>query len=219
LIYVCDLHGFIAELTEYLYKNLLMKYIEVYVTKVNPTQCPAVIGSLIDLDCSEYFIKTLLQNVRAACPVEPLVAEVEKRNRLCILLPWLEGRVAEGNQDPFLHNGIAKIYIDTNKDPESFLKTNQFYDSAVVGKYCEDRDPHLAYTAYKRSWGSCDKQLLDVTNRNGLLRLQARYLVERQSPDLWELVLSEESAESIDIDRNQSGQDSGHGLHQSTGQL
>ena len=54
-------------------------------------------------------------------------------------------------EDPFLHNGVAKIYIDTNQDPESFLKTNQFHDPAVVGKYCEDRDPHLAYTAYRRS--------------------------------------------------------------------
>ena len=170
-----------------------MKYIEVYVVKVNPNQCPAVIGSLIDLDCSEDFIKSLLQNVRAACPIEPLVAEVEKRNRLRVLLPWLEARVAEGNQDPYLHNGIAKIYIDTNKDPETFLKNNAFYDSAVVGKYCEDRDPHLAYTAYKRAWGTCDEPLVDVTNRNGLFRLQARYLVERQSPELWELVLNPEN--------------------------
>jgi clathrin heavy chain len=193
LIYVCDLHGFVAELTDYLYKNSLMKYIEVYVVKVNPNQCPAVIGSLIDLDCSEDFIKSLLQNVRAACPIEPLVAEVEKRNRLRVLLPWLEARVAEGNQDPYLHNGIAKIYIDTNKDPETFLKNNAFYDSAVVGKYCEDRDPHLAYTAYKRAWGTCDEPLVDVTNRNGLFRLQARYLVERQSPELWELVLNPEN--------------------------
>mmetsp|Transcript_25742 Transcript_25742/g.76663 ORF Transcript_25742/g.76663 Transcript_25742/m.76663 type:complete len:1721 (-) Transcript_25742:262-5424(-) len=193
LIYVCDLHGFVAELTDYLYKNSLMKYIEVYVVKVNPNQCPAVIGSLIDLDCSEDFIKSLLQNVRAACPIEPLVAEVEKRNRLRVLLPWLEARVAEGNQDPYLHNGIAKIYIDTNKDPETFLKNNAFYDSAVVGKYCEDRDPHLAYTAYKRAWGTCDQQLVDVTNRNGLFRLQARYLVERQSPELWEIVLNPEN--------------------------
>jgi len=193
LIYVCDLHGFVAELTDYLYKNSLMKYIEVYVVKVNPLQCPSVIGSLIDLDCSEDFIKTLLQNVRAACPIEPLVAECEKRNRLKVLLPWLEARVAEGNQDPFLHNGIAKIYIDTNRDPETFLKTNQFYDSAAVGKYCEDRDPHLAYTAYKRSWGSCDEQLVNVTNKNGLYRLQARYLVERQSPDLWGMVLNPEN--------------------------
>jgi len=193
LIYVCDLHGYVAELTEYLYKNSLMKYIEVYVVKVNPTKCPMVIGTLIDLDCSEDFIKTLLQNVRAACPVEPLVAEVEKRNRLRVLLPWLEARVAEGNQDPYLHNGIAKIYIDTNREPETFLKNNAFYDSATVGKYCEDRDPHLAYTAYKRAWGACDEQLVDVTNRNGLFRLQARYLVERQSPDLWSLALDPEN--------------------------
>jgi len=189
LIYVCDLHDFVGELTEYLYKNSLMKYIEVYVVKVNPTKCPYVTGTLIDLDCSEDFIKNLLQNVRSACPVEPLVAEVEKRNRLRVLLPWLEARVAEGNQDPSLHNAMAKIYIDTNRDPETFLKNNAFYDSAIVGKYCEDRDPHLAYTAYKRAWGSCDVQLVEVTNRNGLFRLQARYLVERQSAELWELVL------------------------------
>merc|ERR1719428_2099656 len=187
LIYVCDLHGFVGELTEYLYKNSLMKYIEVYVVKVNPLNCPTVIGSLIDLDCSEDFIKNLLQNVRAACPVEPLVAEVEKRNRLRVLLPWLEARMAEGNQDPRLHNAMAKIYIDTNRNPEEFLKTNAFYDSASVGKYCEDRDPHLAFTAYKRGWGSCDERLLEVTNRNGLFRLQARYLVERQSTELWDL--------------------------------
>mmetsp|Transcript_108621 Transcript_108621/g.188021 ORF Transcript_108621/g.188021 Transcript_108621/m.188021 type:complete len:1721 (-) Transcript_108621:142-5304(-) len=193
LIYVCDLHGFVAELSEYLYKNSLMKYIEVYVVKVNPANCPAVVGTLIDLDCSEDFVKNLLQNVRAACPVEPLVAEVEKRNRLRILLPWLEARQSEGNQDPALHNALAKIYIDTNRDADTFLKNNAFYDSMTVGKYCEDRDPHLAYTAYKRAWGSCDEQLVDVTNKNGLFRLQARYLVERQSPDLWALVLNPEN--------------------------
>eukprot|EP00425_Heterocapsa_triquetra_P012914 CAMPEP_0195155382 /NCGR_PEP_ID=MMETSP0448-20130528/184129_1 /TAXON_ID=66468 /ORGANISM="Heterocapsa triquestra, Strain CCMP 448" /LENGTH=1710 /DNA_ID=CAMNT_0040194169 /DNA_START=8 /DNA_END=5137 /DNA_ORIENTATION=+ len=193
LIYVCDLHGHVAELTEYLYKNSLMKYIEVYVVKVNPQNCPSVIGALIDLDCSEDFIKNLLQNVRSACPAEPLVEEVGKRNRLRILLPWLEARVAEGNQDPNIHNGVAKICIDTNKDPETFLKTNAFYDSAVVGRYCEDRDPHLAYTAYKRAWGTCDEQLVDVTNRNGLFRLQARYLVERQSAELWEMVLKDDN--------------------------
>mmetsp|Transcript_30328 Transcript_30328/g.70760 ORF Transcript_30328/g.70760 Transcript_30328/m.70760 type:complete len:1710 (-) Transcript_30328:179-5308(-) len=193
LIYVCDLHGYVAELTEYLYKNSLMKYIEVYVVKVNPVNCPTVAGTLIDLDCSEDFIKNLLQSVRGGCPVDPLVTEVEKRNRLRILLPWLEARVAEGNQEPQLHNAIAKIYIDTNRDPEAFLKNNAFYDSATVGKYCEDRDPHLAYTAYKRAWGSCDEALVNVTNKNGLFRLQARYLVERQSAELWELALSPDS--------------------------
>ncbi len=133
-----------------------------------------MIGALLDLDCSEDFIKDLLQSVRAACPVEALVEEVEKRNRLRLLLPWLEQRLAEGNQETPLHNALAKIYIDTNRDPENFLKNNAFYDSAVVGAYCEERDPHLAYTAYKRAWGTCDEQLVRVTNKNGLYRLQAR---------------------------------------------
>jgi len=193
LIYVCDLHNYVSEMTEYLYKNSLIKYIEVYVMKVNPQNTPLVIGTLIDLDCSEDFIKNLLQAVRGQCPTEELVQEVEKKNRLRIILPWLEARVAEGNQEPALHNALAKIYIDTNKDAENFLKNNAFYDSAVVGKYCQERDPHLAFTAYKRAWGTCDEELVAVTNRNGLFRLQARYLVERQSPELWAMVLDKEN--------------------------
>lgn len=88
LIYVCDRHGYTAELADYLYRNSLLKYIEIYVIKVNPLQAPVVIGVLIDLDCSEDFIKSLLQNVRGACPVKELVEEVEKRNRyslFCLL--------------------------------------------------------------------------------------------------------------------------------------
>lgn len=193
LIYVCDLHNFVDELTEYLYRNSLLKYIEVYVTKVNPSKCPVVVGSLMDLDCSQDFIRSLLAAVRGACPIEPLVEEAERRNHLKVLQPWLEARAAEGCQDPFLHNALAKICIDTNKDPEGFLKTNAFYDSASVGKYCEERDPHLACTAYKRAWGSCDVQLVDVTNRNGLFRVQARYLVERQDAALWALALDHEN--------------------------
>ncbi|EER09027.1 clathrin heavy chain, putative, partial [Perkinsus marinus ATCC 50983] len=57
LIYVCDMHGYVEELTDYLYSNNLMKYIEVYVTKVNPLNCPTVVGTLIDRDCSEDYIK------------------------------------------------------------------------------------------------------------------------------------------------------------------
>ena len=72
--------------------------------------------------------------MRAQCPVDPLVEEMEQRNRLRLLLPWLESRVAEGNQEPSLHNALAKICIDMNRDPEHFLKTNAFYDSKVVGK-------------------------------------------------------------------------------------
>ena len=113
-----------AELAEYPYRNSLMRYIEVCVVEANPMNRPTVVETLIDLDGSEDFIRNLLQNVRNACPIEPLVTEVEELNRLRVLLPWLEARAAEGNQDPHLHNGIAMIYIDTNRGPESFLKTN-----------------------------------------------------------------------------------------------
>jgi clathrin heavy chain len=91
----------------------------------------------------------------------------------------LDARVTEGNQLPAIHNALAKIKIDTNQDPQNFLVNNPFYDSKEIGQYCEDRDPHLAFMAYKRAWGQCDDELINVTNKNALYRLQARYLVER----------------------------------------
>ena len=39
-------------------------------------------------------------------------------------------------------------------------RENPFYDSKVVGKYCEKRDPHLACIAYER--GQCDAELIKV---------------------------------------------------------
>ncbi|CAG8794244.1 10092_t:CDS:2, partial [Cetraspora pellucida] len=90
-------------------------------------------------------------------PVDQLVQEVEKRNRLKLLLPWLEQRVNEGSQDPAVFNALAKIYIDSNNNPEAFLKENTLYDSSAIGKYCEKRDPYLAFIAYQR--GQCDHEL------------------------------------------------------------
>eukprot|EP00824_Muranothrix_gubernata_P004637 TRINITY_DN15925_c0_g1_i1.p1 TRINITY_DN15925_c0_g1~~TRINITY_DN15925_c0_g1_i1.p1 ORF type:complete len:1721 (+),score=473.39 TRINITY_DN15925_c0_g1_i1:271-5163(+) len=191
LINVCDRFEFVAELTRYLFTNNMMKYVELYCQKVNPMKTPTVVGALLDLDASEEFIKNLVMSVRNMCPVEQLVEECERRNRLKILLGWLEARANEGNQEPATHNALAKIYIDTNNNPEQFLQGNQFYDSRVVGKYCEKRDPYLAFIAYKR--GQCDYELVDVTNRNGLFKQQARYLVERQEADLWAHVLDEEN--------------------------
>lgn len=191
LIIVCDRFGYVEELTQYLFKNNMLQKIEVYVQKVNPMRTPAVVGALLDTDCEESFIKALVMSVRNMCPVEELVEAVEKRNRLKLLQAWLEARVADGVQDPAAHNALAKIYIDANNEPEHFLQTNQFYDSLVVGKYCERRDPHLAYIAYKR--GQCDMELVDITNRSQLFKQQARYLVERQSPELWAHVLDVEN--------------------------
>lgn len=41
------------------------------------------------------------------------------------------------------------------------FRENQYYDSSVVGKYCEKRDPHLACVAYER--GQCDMELIKVS--------------------------------------------------------
>lgn len=78
-----------------------------------------------------------------------------------MLTPWLESRVGEGSQDAATHNALAKIYIDSNNNPERFLRDNQHYDSNVIGKYCEKRDPHMALIAYER--GNCDQEFIAVS--------------------------------------------------------
>jgi clathrin heavy chain len=187
LIIVCDRFDFVEDLTRYLYKNNHARFIDVYVQKVNSQQLPVVIGTLLDLDCNEDYIRHLVKLVGGACPIAELVEQVEKRNRLKIILQWLEERIAEGNVEPATHNALVKIYIDMNREPEALLLGNRYYDSRVVGAYCENRDPHLAFVAYKR--GQCDHELVEVTNKNALFRNQARYLVERQDQALWAYVL------------------------------
>ncbi|PSN42946.1 Clathrin heavy chain 1 [Blattella germanica] len=122
LIIVCDRFDFVHDLVLYLYRNSLQKYIEIYVQKVNPSRLPVVIGGLLDVDCSEDIIKNLILVVRGQFSTDELVEEVEKRNRLKLLLPWLESRVHEGCVEPATHNALAKIYIDSNNNPERFLK-------------------------------------------------------------------------------------------------
>ena len=192
-IHVCDKHGYVDEMTRYLYNNNMKRFIEVYISKVSPQKAPQVIGKLLDLDADEDFIKKCLELSRNECPVDELVEEVEKRNRLRLLQPWLETKVSEGNTDASTHNALGKIYVTMNKEPQTFLTTNQFYDSKELGKYCEKLDPYLAFLAYKRANGSCDDELLEVTNANGLFKDQARYLVEKQDPELWARVLEDDN--------------------------
>lgn len=81
-----------------------------------------MVGGLLDVDCNEEIIKNLILSVRGQFSVAELSEEVEKRNRLKLLLPWLEAQVAAGSQDPEAHNALAKIYIDSNMNPERFLR-------------------------------------------------------------------------------------------------
>ncbi|KAL8278246.1 hypothetical protein RQP46_009419 [Phenoliferia psychrophenolica] len=188
LIIVCDRFDYVHDLVLYLYQNGLTNFIEVYVQRVNSARTPQVIGGLLDVDCDETTIKALLASVTGPVPVDELVDEVEKRNRLKLILPWLEAKIAAGQQEPAIYNAMAKIYIDSNQNPEQFLKENNIYDPLVVGKYCEKRDPYLAYIAYAK--GFCDDELIVITNDNQMFKHQARYLVRRRRLELWAQVLS-----------------------------
>ncbi|PBP22624.1 clathrin heavy chain [Diplocarpon rosae] len=189
LIIVCDRFNFIHDLVLYLYQNQQFKSIEVYVQRVNPARTPAVVGGLLDVDCDESIIKGLLTTVNpASIPIDELVSEVESRNRLKILLPFLEATLAAGNQQQAVYNALAKIYIDSNNNPERFLKENDQYDPLTVGKYCEKRDPNLAFIAYSK--GNNDLELVNITNENSMFKAQARYLLERADTELWSFVLS-----------------------------
>ncbi|KAH8792706.1 hypothetical protein BGZ57DRAFT_872132 [Hyaloscypha finlandica] len=189
LIIVCDRFNFIHDLVLYLYQNQQFKSIEVYVQRVNPARTPAVVGGLLDVDCDESIIKNLLSTVNpASVPIDELVAEVESRNRLKLLLPFLETTLAGGNQQQAVYNALAKIYIDSNNNPEKFLKENDQYDTLIVGNYCAKRDPNLAVIAYKK--GENDIELVSLTNENSMFKAQARYLLERADRELWSFVLS-----------------------------
>ncbi|KAI1134523.1 clathrin heavy chain [Hypoxylon sp. FL0543] len=190
LIIVCDRYNFVHDLILYLYQNQRFNAIEVYVQRVNPSRTPEVIGGLLDVDCDESVIKNLLTTVNpASIPIDALVHEVETRNRLKLLLPFLEATLATGNQQQAVYNALAKIYIDSNNNPEKFLKENDQYDTLTVGKYCEKRDPNLAFIAYQK--GQNDLELINITNENSMYRAQARYVLERSDRDLWMFVLSE----------------------------
>lgn len=87
---------------------------------------------------------------------------------------------------------MAKIYVDANKGAEEFLLQNKLYDPLLVGQYCEKRNPHLALIAFER--GHCDKELIALTNENGMFKQQARYLLGRKDINLWKYVLEPSNA-------------------------
>ena len=68
-------------------------------------------------------------------------------------------------------------YFQKIKIAYFFFRENPYYDSKVVGRYCEKRDPHLACVAYER--GQCDRELIAVCNENSLFKSEARYLVSK----------------------------------------
>ena len=65
--------------------------------QVNSVRTPQVVGSLLDIDCDEMTIKGLLASVTGNFHIDKLVYKVGQRNRLKLILPWLEACVQAGS--------------------------------------------------------------------------------------------------------------------------
>ena len=86
--------------------------------QVNPSRLPVVVGGLLDVDCGDDIVRNLIMTVRGQFATDELVAELEKRNRLKILLPWLVSRLHVGVTEPATFHALAMVYIDSNNNPE-----------------------------------------------------------------------------------------------------
>lgn len=194
LAIVCDKYHFTHELILYLYHKENFKFIEIYVQQVNPSRTPQVVAALLDVGCEEKIIQDLIKTVASSnlIPISELCDEVEKRSKLKLLLPFLENVINSGSSnDQVVYNTLAKIYIDSNNNPEEFLRDNSLYDCAEVGKYCEKRDPQLACIAYEKGDNSAD--FIRVTTDNSMFKEQAKYLLKKCDSMLWDTVLTEEN--------------------------
>jgi clathrin heavy chain len=81
------------------------------VQRVNSARTPQAVGGP-DVGCGEETINSR--------PIDEFVDEVEKRNRLKIILPWVEANVGSGLQVPGFYNA-REDSLWTNNNPQTFL--------------------------------------------------------------------------------------------------
>eukprot|EP01018_Ginkgo_biloba_P000170 Gb_33028 [translate_table: standard] len=163
LINVCDRFGFVPDLTHFLYSNNMLRYIEGYVQKVNPSNAPLVVGQLLDDDCPEDFIKGLILSVRSLLPVEPLVEECEKRNRLRLLTQFLEHLVSEGSQDVHVHNALATVKAFMTADlPHELI---ELLEKIVLQNSAFSGNPNLQNLLILTAIKADKSRVMDYINR------------------------------------------------------
>jgi hypothetical protein len=145
LVNVCDRHGFVKELTEYLFRRGQAEAIEVYVTN-NPQRTPAVVSSLIEIGAGDDAVKSLVTAVGSFAPMAELKQVFEEHPRLNVLLPWLEARMDEGAQDEALHNALDTAQnqnkrarsdddlMEVTLGPARSITLGQFADALIVSK-------------------------------------------------------------------------------------
>jgi len=149
LIFLCDKHGFIEQLVKHFYEQKMNHYIEIYIFNINNKAAPTVLGTLIDLGCHETYIQEILTKVKN-CSIDEIIQSFESRDKLLLLQNFLEAKSTTGDQSAVVHNALAKIYIDTNKNPQEYLEKNEFYESKVIEKYCQEKHPELSSIAFRK---------------------------------------------------------------------
>lgn len=188
LIVVADRFNLVHELVLYLYQSNMPKFIEVYVQKVNPSRTPEVVAALLDCNCEEATIQSVISQVPPRFSLDALVTVLEERDRLPLLLPFLEQKIRQENtRDAAVYNALAKIYIVSKQNAAQFLAENSLYTPLVIGQFCEGREPKLSLIAYEK--GKHDKELVAMTNKAALFKEQAAYLMKRKNLALWRSVL------------------------------
>jgi clathrin heavy chain len=191
LIVLCNRFGMVEDLTKFLYKKQLTRELDTYVQKFNPAMAGRVIGALIDIEAPTDYITKLLNSVQHTAPIDDLIRQTMKRERLKLLEPILYSRAQAGSVDAATNNGLVLLAVLSNRNGEKALRENQYYDPKFVGEILAKRDAHLACIAFAK--GQCDDELLELTNQHQLYKEQARYCVGRQSPELWARVLTQDN--------------------------
>jgi len=191
IIVLCDRFAFIEDLTRFLYKKGATREIENFVQKFNPSMAGRVIGALIDIEAQSSYITNLIDSIQHLAPMEDLIRETMKREKLSLIQGILEQRASSGSTDPAINNGIVLLAYNLGRNPERILRENKYYDPLFVGDILSKRDSHLACISYAK--GNCDEKLIELTNQHQLYKEQARYLVKRQDPGLWSVVLNPEN--------------------------
>ncbi|ORM41265.1 Clathrin heavy chain 1 [Babesia sp. Xinjiang] len=197
LLIVCHKLGELSELTEYLYRNGMEKAIEVYVNTINPGGVSTVMSTLFDLSAPEHIIHSILENLHDPNGMKAMIKVADERHQLLMLRDWLEKRVNEGYKETEIHTALAKIRVSSQEDAENFLLTNKHYDRTVIGRFCEERDPMLAYLIYYEA--QLDSDVLRLCLANGFHKMLASYALKRSSTSLWrDIVVSNSSTISSD---------------------
>jgi len=188
LIVLCNRFEFIEDLTKFLYKKNYQRELETYVQQFNTSMAGRVIGALLDIEAPIDYVNKILNSVQHTAPIDDLIIQTMKRERIKLLEPILYSRAQSGSIDKATNNGLVLLAVLSNRNGEKLLRENQYYDPKFVGEILAKRDAHLACIAFAK--GNCDDELIELTNQHQLYKEQARYLVNRQSQELWARVLS-----------------------------